>query len=434
MVTFVVTEPGPLHAAANDAAPVIDFVERDLTVTEISPAEAGDPSAADKPDWIAVQLPTGEKGFLHRAAVKPLQAAPEEIDQNVFFTQLRFEVASPFGRADHHYLFALAAAESGIKNLPASPGSDAIGPFKYSTDRWAELVAEYGALPPPITTTDRSDLAKQIEMAAREAHGDADKIEQLVGRPAQYNELYLIHQVGLAAGQTLLAISKDHAEMAVEEALRQGGMTAEDAAKLVQGHPILNGSLAEILDAAANALTQGFNQAAELALRLDPPELQAAAAPSQAGSVAPRDARDIRQFEGVARQVVDFFTQKTEWSKTQAIGIIANIYAESKFNPNIPGDGGAAYGLCQWHSDRQKFFTQQFRKSIKNSTFEEQLQFIDFELHNNEARGAGESLRPETTPEAAASVISLKYERPAGKETEAAARARIATAFAQLLA
>ena len=62
MVTFVVTEPGPLHAAANEAAPVIDFVERDLRVTEISPAEAGDPSAADKPDWIAVQLPPG-KGF-----------------------------------------------------------------------------------------------------------------------------------------------------------------------------------------------------------------------------------------------------------------------------------------------------------------------------------------------------------------------------------
>jgi len=432
MSSFVVTEDSLLLAAANESAPERGSVAEGLQVNEIAAADAGDPSAADKPDWIAVELPHGEKGFLRRAVVKPLQAASEEIDEDMFFTQLRFEVASPFGRADHHYLFALAAAESGIKNLPASPGSDAIGPFKYSTDRWAELVGDYGAPPPPITTIDRSDLAKQIEMAAREAHGDADKIQQLLGRTALYNELYVMHALGLVGGKTVLGLAKDRPQMPLEEALRQGGLSAT----LVQGHAqLLRGSLGEVLDTAATALTQGFDRAAQLALRLDPPEMQAAAAPPpQTTSVAPRDVRDIRQFEGVAQQVVAFFAHKTDWSKPQAIGIVANIYAESKFNPNIPGDGGAAYGLCQWHSDRQKFFTQQFRKSIKNSTFEEQLQFIDFELRNNEARGAGESLKPETTPEGAASVISLKYERPAGKETEAAARARIATAFAQLLA
>ena len=157
----------------------------------------------------------------------------------MFFTQLRFEVASPFGIADHHYLFALAAAESGIKNRPASPGSDAIGPFKYSTDRWAELVAEYGAPPPPITTTDRSDLAKQIEMAAREAHGDADKIQELLGRTAQYNELYVVHALGLEGGKAVLALSKDHPETPVGQTLQQGGLSADEAAKLVQARPQL---------------------------------------------------------------------------------------------------------------------------------------------------------------------------------------------------
>jgi muramidase (phage lysozyme) len=189
----------------------------------------------------------------------------------MFLTQLRFEVASPFGRTDHHYLFALAAAESGIKNLPASPGSDAIGPFKYSTDRWAELVAEYGAPPPPITTTDRSDLAKQIEMAAREAHGDADKIQELLGRTALYDELYVMHALGLKGGKAVLALSIDHPETPVEQALGQGDLSADEVAKLAQGHPQpVKGTLADVLDAAADALTPGFNSAN----RLDPREIQ----------------------------------------------------------------------------------------------------------------------------------------------------------------
>src|SRR5580658_9716072 len=101
MGSFVVTEDSLLLAAANESAPARGSVAEGLRVNEISAAEAGDPSGADKPDWIAVQLPSGEEGFLLRAVVKPLPAAPEEIDPDMFFTQLRFEVASPFGRTDH---------------------------------------------------------------------------------------------------------------------------------------------------------------------------------------------------------------------------------------------------------------------------------------------------------------------------------------------
>lgn len=445
MSGLVVTQPSPLLAAADENARVIRFVEEGVELTEISPAEAGDPAAADKKsDWIAVQLPSGEKGFLRGETIKSPEASPQAIDQDMFFTQLRFESAAPLGRTDHHYLFALTVAESGVNILLPSPGSDAVGPFKYSSNRWAELVADYGSAPLAadataalaITTAHRSDLAKRMEMAAREAHGDADKIQQLLGRTAQYNELYTMHVLGLKGGNAVLALSADHPEISFEEALRQGGLSTDELGKLVQANPeLVKGSIAQVLDAAATMLSPGFDKAAELALRLDPPEMQAAAAPSLATSTPSRDARGISDYKDVARQVLTFFTVTTQgrWSPPQAIGIIANIYSESKFNPKIPGDGGAAYGLCQWHSDRQQNFTRQFRKSIKNSTFEDQLQFVDFELHNSE-KGGGDRLRHETTPEGAAKVISLFYERPAGKETEAEARSRIATAFAQLLA
>lgn len=259
---------------------------------EISAAEAGEPGGADQPDWIAVQLRSGEKGFLPRRDVVT-EAPPEEIDQDMFYTALRSEVLSPSGRTDDHYLFALAAAESGIKDLPASANSDAIGPFKYPTDRWAELVAEYGTAPPAvggaaapaITATDRSTWMKQVEMAAREAHGDADKIAQWLGRTAQANELYVMHALGLKGGKAVLALSKDHPGMPLEQAFRQGDLSTDESAKLVQGHPqLVTGSLAQVLDAAANMLTPGFDKANELALKLDPPEMQAEAAPPAGGS------------------------------------------------------------------------------------------------------------------------------------------------------
>ena len=243
MSLLVVTENSPLLATANENAARICRVDDGVEVTEISAADAGDPGGADKPEWIAVQLRSGEKGFLRRAVVQLAEAPPEEIDQNMFLTQLRFEVASPLGRTDHHYLFAVAFAESGVENLPASPGSDAIGWFKYSADRWAELVTEYGVVPPAITPADRSDLNKQMEMAAREACGDANKIQVLLGRTAQYNELYLMHVLGLKGGKAVLVLSKDDPETPVERALQQGEFSTDETAKLVASQPkLLRGS------------------------------------------------------------------------------------------------------------------------------------------------------------------------------------------------
>lgn len=36
-----------------------------------------------------------------------------------------------------------------------------------------------------------------------------------------------------------------------------------------------------------------------------------------------------------------------------ACGIMANMYFESGFNPQVVGDNGTSYGLCQWHNNRR---------------------------------------------------------------------------------
>lgn len=119
---------------------------------------------------------------------------------------------------------------------------------------------------------------------------------------------------------------------------------------------------------------------------------------------------------GNAQQVIDFFTKKG-WTKEQAAGIAGNIEAESKFKTNAVGDGGKAYGLAQWHPDRQETFRQIYGKDIRNSNFNEQLEFIDWELKNKENKAGKLLSQAKTAPEAAA-IIDQHYERSSGEHRQ----------------
>lgn len=109
--------------------------------------------------------------------------------------------------------------------------------------------------------------------------------------------------------------------------------------------------------------------------------------------------------------IVNFFTGRG-WSTEQSKGIAGNLFGESRYDIAAIGDGGKAYGLAQWHPDRQSIFERVFGKSIKGSTFEEQLAFVDWELRNNEKR-AGSILRQQTTVEGSTEAFMRYYERPA---------------------
>ena len=97
------------------------------------------------------------------------------------------------------------------------------------------------------------------------------------------------------------------------------------------------------------------------------------------------------------------------WTPEQTIGIIGNIKRESGFNPNAVGDGGKAFGLVQWHPDRQAKAKSLYGDSWKS--FENQLKFIDWELKNTE-KAAGDRLRNTKGAWQAGQVVSDFYERP----------------------
>lgn len=129
------------------------------------------------------------------------------------------------------------------------------------------------------------------------------------------------------------------------------------------------------------------------------------------------------------KQVVEQL-QKLGWSREQALGLAANFQAESNFNPSAVGDGGKAYGIAQWHPDRQAAFQAWKGKDIRAASLEEQVEFADYELRHGAEKSAGKRLLAASTAHDAASIVSQYYERPMDRVGEAQKRAKIAAGWA----
>lgn len=138
------------------------------------------------------------------------------------------------------------------------------------------------------------------------------------------------------------------------------------------------------------------------------------------------DSNAIKPSKARSQAMQYFMSEKGGgWTKEQAAGIVSNLEAESKFKTNSVGDDGQAYGIAQWHPDRQRMFARRFGKDIRQASFEEQLEFVNYELQTNE-KAAGDKLRNAKTPEEAGAIVSRHYERPAKKDFEASVRAQSA--------
>jgi hypothetical protein len=115
---------------------------------------------------------------------------------------------------------------------------------------------------------------------------------------------------------------------------------------------------------------------------------------------------------GNAAAAVEFYKSRG-WTPEQAAGIAANLHSESAMNPRAVGDGGSAYGLAQWHPDRQADFARWAGKDIRDSTLQEQMEFVHYELTQGKERLAGNALRAARSAREAGSTVSRMYERPA---------------------
>lgn len=130
------------------------------------------------------------------------------------------------------------------------------------------------------------------------------------------------------------------------------------------------------------------------------------------------------------RDLVGFFMGKG-WSRDQASGLASNIQHESNGNHQAVGDGGKAYGIAQWHPDRQANFTKWSGKDIKQSSLQDQLEFMNYELTQGAERKAGALLKASRSASQAGEIVSRHYERPAATEAEARKRGATAVQIAQ---
>jgi hypothetical protein len=159
----------------------------------------------------------------------------------------------------------------------------------------------------------------------------------------------------------------------------------------------------------ANAATTSAVPApiAPIATPIEPPKENTTKPSNSYGKNATKNALYAKQF-----------FESQGWTPEQAAGIVGNLQIESGQNLKIDavGDSGKAYGIGQWHPDRQAKFEKVFGKPIRESNLTEQLQFIQWELNNNEKK-AGNALRTATTAEQAAVIFDKQYERSSGDAT-----------------
>ncbi|TAL89596.1 MAG: hypothetical protein EPN46_02465 [Candidimonas sp.] len=147
------------------------------------------------------------------------------------------------------------------------------------------------------------------------------------------------------------------------------------------------------------------------------------------GEDAQLDAIHAKPAKNVDQQLETVkYYEKLGWTKAQSVGIVANLQAESHMDPKAVGDHGAAYGIGQWHKDRQDQFKRLYGFDIHQSTLDQQLAFVQWEL-NNSHKAAGDALRKTTTPQAAAAAVSRKYEIPAHANLQARERGNAAGAL-----
>lgn len=123
----------------------------------------------------------------------------------------------------------------------------------------------------------------------------------------------------------------------------------------------------------------------------------------------------------------DFFV-KQGWSPAQAAGIAQNLDDESGVsrNPKGSNDGGTAFGVAQWHANRQAAFAKWAGHDIRGSSLDEQFRFVQQELTAGAYKAVGDRLKNANSAFAAGAVISKYYEGPAGGDLEAARRGRAA--------
>jgi len=113
--------------------------------------------------------------------------------------------------------------------------------------------------------------------------------------------------------------------------------------------------------------------------------------------------------------------QADGYSNAQIAGTVGSLMQESALDPKAVNSSSGAAGIAQWLGPRKAEFERQYGKRVQDSSFDEQVNYMLWELNNTEKR-SGSLLRRADTPEKAAQIHAWEYERPGVAEANIAKR------------
>lgn len=132
-------------------------------------------------------------------------------------------------------------------------------------------------------------------------------------------------------------------------------------------------------------------------------------------------------------RLISMFVDKG-YTQNQAIGIVANLQAESGFRTKAHGDRGlvkgGSHGIAQWNRERLDKLKEMYGDGWDK--LENQVAYVDWELRNTE-KVAGDALRKARTIEEATRIFTTEYERPKDKHLRANERIKIAMSYKDII-
>lgn len=140
------------------------------------------------------------------------------------------------------------------------------------------------------------------------------------------------------------------------------------------------------------------------------------------GATLQQGNRNIAERQkGLGEQALRYF-MANGYTREQAAGLVAQLEKESAFDVNAfnsAGGGEGAMGILQWRGSRIRDFRRLYGRDPRGAPFEQQLEFMLWELNNTEAP-ASRAIRNTRTAADAGRVASRMFVRPGENEAEKA--------------
>lgn len=199
---------------------------------------------------------------------------------------------------------------------------------------------------------------------------------------------------------------------------KTAGVAAEQVTGAATDAFLTPGGLKGFADQARGVVDHGVSALSDGAKGLARSGAQAGAALERGGAEAGRALKDaVAAAAGLsnnpAGQMMSFL-QRIGFSAAQAKGMTAGAFAESGLRADAVNPKSGAFGIGQWLGGRKKELERRYGS---HPTFDQQLEFMGWELTHSEA-AAGGAMRNAETPTDALDAYVRRFMRPApGAET-----------------